>query len=448
MKKINYFLVVLLALIPQIVKAQQADVDALKKYYDAIEKFNGNGPIPVEKAPRHYKGDIPFKDYYKTYRDKKVRTFIDEKFVFLKESRQQLLQLQKKMEEIKNKTSMKWEKLREYNNLAPQIMSILPTDTFGITFNDYNQMCFIDLRTGTVFDAKDLNDDLESIAYLAREQSIPDYIYDPSYSLYELLSDKFYKPDSPEKMCKALEGIEVYRTDIREYDIIKSIKVRREYKGLEYDVEFQKPTQSPLGRLDNIVSYSVKNYLQKVYIVKWLEKLKKCIGMQVIYFENEMGYSRQIYQEDLPKYKIWTLDNIIFSEEDGDQELVAIIKNGEETKRLGMRKCIYLTHDDLKDIFPENYRLYDGRVLPYDYVVKHAKKSNSKKEDPGLNMLVNYAKMPESWVGRDLNSFLSVFPKAKLVRKTISGGKAIRVYHVKGKECIFKDGKCTSVDKI
>ena len=54
----------------------------------------------------------------------------------------------------------------------------------------------------------------------------------------------------------------------------------------------------------------------------------------------------------------------------------------------------------------------------------------------------------EIWVGQNVSLFLAEFPKAKLVKNTVSGGKAIRIYHVNGNEFVFKDGVCTSVTKI
>jgi hypothetical protein len=53
----------------------------------------------------------------------------------------------------------------------------------------------------------------------------------------------------------------------------------------------------------------------------------------------------------------------------------------------------------------------------------------------------------EIWVGQNVSLFLVEFPKAKMIKNTVSGGKAVRIYHANGNEYVFKDGICTSVTK-
>jgi hypothetical protein len=441
-------------------KTTAKNKENIKKYYSAIDRMNGKGGIAVAKAKRDYIGDMPFREYYKLKldggREKSIAlisSFLDEKFVFDKELRQEkLTQLEqsegKSLSERPKGFTSGIEDLEDFKSMQP-------TDTFGLCIDIWKpesgfrdkQPLFINLRTGKQYllHEYDLNNMLESITYLAKSPSIPDFQYDPSYSLTELFKYEWYYPDSPEKMCKALEGLEVYRTDINDYDVITSVNVRRsdDWNGgpahLIYDVKYQKG------------GYDKNRWEYDVFSVKWYEQLKKCIGMKVIFCEN--GEERILYQDFLSNIPYWTLESVELGNLDGRAALVATIKQGQKTERLdAVYNGLFLTRNNL-DIFSKDRNMYSHRLLPYDYVKKHAVKApESVKSELSWFAKTYQESMMQSfreiWVGLNVSLFLAEFPKAKLVKNTVSGGKAIRIYHVNGNEFVFKDGVCTSVTKI
>lgn len=493
-------------LIPQVAKSQidQDGAENLKKYYTAINRMQGRGTIKVEKAPRDYKGEMPFYEYYKMKLeggwDKQrtlVSSFLDEKFVFEKSRRQEVItklngagnktlmkekiefqmdSLRKAMTTInyrkeKDKAIILQNKIDSLINLRgnyinvdndrkkafsykayaddikiDEFLAMEPTDTFGLFINAEQRVQFINLRTGKCYYPYilDLNQLLESTTYLSKSPSVPDFKYDPSYSLTELFNYEWYYPESPEKMCKALEGLEVYRTDINDYDVISSVSVRRsdDWNGgpahLIYDVKYQKG------------GYDKNRWEYNVFSVKWYEQLEKCIGMKVIFCNN--GEERILYQDFLSNIPYWTLESVELGNLDGRTALVATIKQGQKTERLdAVYNGLFLTRNNLV-IFPKDRNMYSHRLLPYDYVKKHAVKAPESVKSE-LSWLAKtyqesvYQSLREVWVGSSVSIFLSSFPNAKLVKNTVSGGKAIRIYHVGGNEFVFKDGVCTSVTK-
>ena len=509
MKKSIITIIVGLAwmLTPQVAKSQmeQNGTDNLKKYYSAIDRMHGKGPIKVEKAPRDYKGDMPFYEYYKLKLDggwdkqrTLVSTFLDEKFVFEKVRRQDIItklvgnenkKLMKEKIEFqidslhKAQVNLNYRKEKDkfniiqnkldsltvlrgsyldldndrkkafnYNAYADdkkidEFLAMEPTDTFGLYINAEQRVQFINLRTGKCYYPYilDLNQLLESTTYLSKSPSIPDFQYDPSYSLTELFNYEWYYPDSPEKMCKALEGLEVYRTDINDYDVITSVNVRRsdDWNGgpahLIYDVKYQKG------------GYDKNRWEYDVFSVKWYEQLKKRIGMKVIFCEN--GEERILYQDFLSIIPYWTLESVELGNLDGRTALVATIKQGQKTERLdAVYNGLFLTRNNLV-LFPKDRNMYSHRLLSYDYVKKHAVKAPESVKSE-LSWLAKtyqesvYQSLREVWVGSSVSLFLSSFPNAKLVKNTVSGGKAVRIYHVGSNEFVFKDGVCTSVTKI
>ena len=442
-------------------KKQTANVENIKRYREGIAKMHGNGKIAVAKTKRDYKGDMPFREYYKLKldggREKSialVSSFLDEKFVFDKELRQEKLSLLEKSEGQGTASRPKGFTLCDDADIK-DFKSMLPTDTFGLCIDVWKpesgfrdkQPLFINLRTGRqcLLHEYDLNNMLESTTYLSKSPSIPDFQYDPSYSLTELFNYEWYYPEYPEKMCKALEGLEVYRTDINDYDVITSVSVRRsdDWNGgpahLIYDVKYQKG------------SYNKNRWEYDVFSIKWYEELKKCIGMKVIFCDN--GEERILYQDFLSNIPYWTLESVELGNLDGRAALVATIKQGQKTERLdAVYNGLFLTRNNL-DIFPKDRNMYSHRLLPYDYVKKHAVKApeSVKSELSWLAKTYHESMMQsfrEIWVGQNVSLFLAEFPKAKLVKNTVSGGKAVRIYHVGGNEFVFKDGVCTSVTKI
>ena len=423
------------------------NLENLKRYHEGIAKMNGNigGIIAKEKAERDYKADMPFKDYFELNRskfDNLAPTFLDEKFVFDQELKEQ------------NQVMNYDPDIDEYN-------SLLPTDTFGITIDvwhpekfDKKQALFINLRTGQLFLIWQFNlyKILESTTYLSKMSSGPDFVYDPSYSLDELFNYKWYYPENPEKMCKALEGLQVYRTRfdsysyINDYDVIKSVKVERkktwnnEPASLIYNVEY-KNGKNP---------YDTR-WKGGAFSVKWYEKLQKCIGMKVIYCNN--GEERLLYKDFIDILPVWILESVALGKLDRDKSetLVAIIRKGEETKRLNaMDVCTFITHEDL-NLYPGDNR-YSSRLLPYEYVKEHSIIMPESMKSQ-LSWYAKTAKesmnqsLREIWVGQKVSLFLSQFPNAKLIKNTVSGGKTVKIYHVNGNEFVFKDGICTSVTK-
>lgn len=441
-------------------KKQTANVENIKKYREGIARMQGNGKIAVAKTKRDYKGDMPFREYYKLKlgggREKSialVSSFLDEKFLFDKELHlEKLAQLEqsegKSLSERPKGFTSGIEDLEDFKSMQP-------TDTFGLCIDVWKpesgfrdkQPLFINLRTGKQYllHEYDLNNMLESITYLAKSPSIPDFKYDPSYSLTELFKYEWYYPESPEKMCKALEGLEVYRTDINDYDVITSVNVRRsdDWNGgpahLIYDVKYQKG------------GYDKNRWEYDVFSVKWYEQLKKCIGMKVIFCDN--GEERILYQDFFSNIPYWTLESVELGNLDGRTALVATIKQGQKTERLdAVYNGLFLTRNNL-EIFPKDRNMYSHRLLPYDYVKKHAVKApESVKSELSWFVKTYQESMMQSfreiWVGLNVSLFLAEFPKAKLVKNTVSGGKTIKIYHVNGNEFVFKDGVCTSVTKI
>ena len=449
-------------LTPQVAKSQteQDGTANLKKYYTAIDRMHGKGAIKVEKAPRDYKGDIPFYEYYKMKIedggwDKPralVSTFLDEKFVFDQVRRQEIIT--KLVDNENNRKKAFSYKAHADDKKIDDFLAMEPTDTFGLFINAEQRVVqFINLRTGKCYYLYnlDLNQLLESTTYLSKSPSIPEFQYDPSYSLTELFNYKWYYPDYPEKMCKALEGLEVYRTDINDYDVIKSVKVRRsdDWNGgpatLYYDVEYQNG-KSEYGR----------NPGEKAFTIKWYEELKKCIGMKVIYCYNQEELL--LYKDFVDAFPVWTLESVELGNlgeiHSSRQALVITIKRGQQTKRLdALYNGVFLTRKNI-DLYPKDDKhRYQSRLLPYDYVEKHAVKMPESVKSELTWLAKSYYEsilqsFREIWVGQKVSFFLSEFPNAKLVKNTVSGGKAIRIYHVKGNEFIFKDGVCTSVTKI
>lgn len=485
----------------------------IKKYYSAIDRMNGKGAIKVEKVARDYKGNMPFYEYYKLKLEGRgdkdrtlVSTFLDEKFVFDKDKRQEIIS---KLAEADNKDLMKekiefqMDSLRkamgnpnnrkekekavrmrkmidsltvlrgQYLNTdqdrakafsykayandkrIDEFLKMEPTDTFGLYIDAKNGVQFINLRTGICYYPYDLdlNQLLESTTYLAKKPSIPDFTYDPSYSLTELFNYEWFYPEYPEKMCKALEGLEVYRTDINDYDIITSVKVRR-FDGLSdgpthllYDVQYKKGYNSPFKN-DNPL------WDNTAFSIKWYEQLKKCIGMKVLYCNN--GEERLLYKDFINSLPTWTLESVELGdlgENSHKPALIATIRNGQQIKRLNaVSVCVFLTRGNL-ELFPKDINQYSHRLLPFDYVEKNAKKMPESMKSQ-LSWLAKSAQasmnqgLREIWIGSSVSLFLSSFPKAKLIKSTVSGGKAIRIYHVNGNEYVFKDGKCTSATKI
>jgi len=478
----------------------------IKKYYSAIDRMNGKGAIKVEKVARDYKGNMPFYEYYKLKLEGRgdkdrtlVSTFLDEKFVFDKDKRQEIIS---KLAEADNKDLMKekiefqMDSLRkamgnpnnrkemekavrmrkmidsltvlrgQYLNTdqdrakafsykayandkrIDEFLKMEPTDTFGLYIDAKNGVQFINLRTGICYYpyVLDLNQLLESTTYLAKKPSIPDFIYDPSYSLEELFNYEWFNPEYPEKMCKALEGVEVYRTDINDYDVIKSVAVRRsnvwndEPTKLYYDVVYQKGTSK----------YGV-NPGEQAFSISWYERLKKCIGMKVIYCNNEE--ERLLYRDFIDVIPSWTLVSIELGNIEGRTKLIATIKKGNQTKRLdALSNCIFLTHDNLV-LPPKDKSRYSHRLVPYEYVKKHGVNMPESEKAALTWFAKNYKEsviqtFREIWVGQKVSLFLTEFPNAKLVKNTVSGGKSVRIYHVNGNEFVFKDGVCTSVTKI
>ena len=113
--------------------------------------------------------------------------------------------------------------------------------------------------------------------------------------------------------------------------------------------------------------------------------------------------------------------------------------------------CQFLTREDL-DLYPKDLRFLK-HVLSYDYVNEHAiNMPENKKRELSLYAKNYTASLVQSfreiWVGQYISLFLSDFPKAKLVKNAVSGGKVIKIYHVDGQEFVFKDNICTSVTKI
>lgn len=395
---------------------KEEGIQNLKEYYEAINRMQGKGAsgvISVEKTERDYKGEMPFKQYYELkngkgidFYDKIIPTFLDEKFVYKQELDH-------------------------------------PTDTFGLFMRG-----FINLRTGELFGYNDLINQIESITYLEKFKSTKNFTYNSYYSLRELLDYKSFYPEIPEKLCDALKGIEVYRMDVQDYDVIESVKVRRfEDKGryrYDYKVEYQKNKRNEWWKNES-------------FSIKWYEELKKYIGLKFI-----IG-NKILYQEIIPQMPIWILENVelgYLRPNDRNRSLVATIRSGQETKRLdATRACMYITHE-ISDLYSGGNDKYVDYLLPYDHVKRKAIKmpDSVKKQIKQTNEFIKY--LGESYksdmhkifnspsVGTSLSVFLNMFPKAKLIKNTISGGKAIRVYHVNGYECVFKDGVCTSVNKI
>lgn len=441
----------------------------IKKYYSAIDRMNGKGAIKVEKVARDYKGNMPFLEYYKLKlvsgidkSTKLVSTFLDEKFVFIKELRDEKITMLKQSE-----GQGSYSRPEGFRNCSDDdirdFYSMLPTDTFGICIDTWKpglgsknkEPLFINLRTGKMYLLNEFNlcSILESTTYLAKKPSIPDFTYDPSYSLTELFNYEWFYPEYPEKMCKALEGLEVYRTDINDYDIITSVKVRR-FDGLSggpthllYDVQYKKGYNSPFKN-DNPL------WDNTAFSIKWYEQLKKCIGMKVLYCNN--GEERLLYKDFITSLPTWTLESVELGdlgENSHKPALIATIRNGQQIKRLNaVSVCVFLTRGNL-ELFPKDINQYSHRLLPFDYVEKNAKKMPESMKSQ-LSWLAKSAQasmnqgLREIWIGSSVSLFLSSFPKAKLIKSTVSGGKAIRIYHVNGNEYVFKDGKCTSVTKI
>jgi len=465
MKKFFNFVVVaglVLTLFPQVSNAQELN---LKKYYDAIDRMNGKGAIAVEKSKRDYVGDMPFSEYYKYklvagYGDRNnlVSTFLDEKFVFIPELREEKISQLRQYEE--GKARRRPEGFINCSDAAiNDFKSMLPTDTFGLCIDEWKprmgrslkQPLFINLRTGRLCLLHEfgLNNILESTTYLAKKSSFPDFKYEPSYSLTELFKYEWYYPENPEKMCEALKGLEVYRTDINDYDVITSVKVRRSDNmnggpaQLIYDVECEK------GKFVNNHRWE-----WDFFSIKWYEQLKKCIGMKVIYCSD--GEERLLYKDWISALPTWTLKSIelgnLGEKSDSRPALIATICSGQRTKRLdAVHSCLFLTHGKLK-LSPKDNSRYRGRLLSYKYVEEHS----TKMPESVKNELTWFAKMytesmvqslREIWVGQNVSLFLVEFPKAKMIKNTVSGGKAVRIYHANGNEYVFKDGICTSVTK-
>lgn len=424
------------------------NIEYLKKYYASLGKTNSKGIIPVEKTKRDYTGDIPFRDYYKTFHyDMSISTFLDEKFVLDKELWEDKLTQLKAVKQRK----------RHYDRIK-DLLSTLPTDTFGLYADEWQDEsgfvrkgeAFINLRTGRVFklDEFGLNNILESTTYLAKYASVPDFKYDPSYSLSELFDYEYYYPEFPEKMCKALEGVEVYNLNINDYDVITSVRVQKGnfWNGrhkLTYDVEFKKgKVQSGIKGVGSFFS------------IKWYEKLKEYIGKKVIYCDK--SEERLLYNDFISSFDKWTLESVelgtLGEGYSRKAALVATIRNGQQTKRLdAVSDCQFLTREDL-DLYPKDLRFLK-HVLSYDYVNEHAiNMPENKKRELSLYAKNYTASLVQSfreiWVGQSISLFLSDFPKAKLVKNAVSGGKVIKIYHVDGQEFVFKDNICTSVTKI
>ncbi len=388
-------------------------LENLNKYHAAINRTNGDGIISVEKRERDYKGEIPFSEYIKLRnRDdliiKLIPTFIDEQFVL----KQDLSQ---------------------------------PKDTFGLYKN--GDIYFINLRTGDCYTYYSMCDKMESLSYLAKYNSTKDFIYDPSYSLCELLNDELFNPMMPEKMCEALRDIEVYRTDKGDYDVIESVTVSREkdYKGnikYKYKVGYKN---------ESIV------WNNNAFSIKWYEQLNKCIGKSFVYCEDDIH--RWLYKETIPNVTIWTLEKVelgYLNSSDKKYSLVATIRSGQNIKRINAAEsCMFITHK-LTDLYPQNIDKYKKCLLPYDFVKTNVKKmpESVKNDIKRINKLNNAIgnlfkeSLKDFYVGLSLSYFLGANPKAKLIKSTISGGKAIRVYHSNGYEYIFKDGVCTSANRF
>lgn len=411
-------------------------------YYSSVTKMNqaASGPIAVKKKERAYDGTIRFRDFYQIkqqYSD--FDSFIDEKYVF--DIKDISAMIAKYEEDANDPTAHA--RSRDFALEELRKLRAMETDTFAICniiTNNREEWHFIDLRTGEPFNISNASK-VESLSYLNNLSKAKKMVYDGKYSIIELLSPDLYKVDFPEKLCESLVGEKVYLISNNEYDEISNV----EFVNGKYKVFVKKN-----GEIKNI---------KEIISVKWYEELLKYVGKNVLVVSG--GYN--IYQEDLQKYNIWTIEKIEVENKEysGIGLYVTCSKDG-KTAWADAAACSYLTHE-LDFESGKNFvhgstsgfeESYGTILLHYDYVKANAPHMSEEQKAMVKSMSNFFGKIFDEaaykyiYENMSLSQFRKKEPDAKQVLSKVENGNAIRVFHVKGYEVIFVNEKCTNVNKL
>ena len=408
----------------------------LEKYHQAIAKFNQpqSGPIAIKAQERAYDGTMPFNEFLMksnitgfTYTSvqEKFSTFIDESFSFHPK------------------------RLPNYRGNQDII-----GDTFGICIDEIHkgyskQVLFINLRTGEEYLIEDMKSYLESNSYLKIIAQVPDFVYDGTYSINEVLDPLRFGDENSEKICDALVGEQVFILETLQYDTIASVK--KWVSSYNDDVSYTL-------RLGGGKEYSPRG----VVSVKWYQQLQKFIGHQVLRVRTQHPKFNvnDIYLEDLPKLGPWTIEKIeAGKDERGLSGLYVTIRKGNDVETVDWSSCILLTHDIDFEREYEGVKYPNPLILSYDYMkanvvkmpeyVKQEEKARQKYLEAALTDALTNGVANGVMVGMSISTFLRNYPKAKLINSTVnSKGKVAKVYHTGSWEVVFVNGKCTSCTKL
>ena len=403
----------------------------LEKYNQAIAKFNQpqSGPIAMKAQERAYDGTIPFNEFLETTsygeeKRKKILTFLDETFSFHP----------KRVSEYKGNQT-------------------IINDTFGICIDqlhkDYSQdVLFINLRTGEEYTLTELKPFLESNTYLENLSQSPDFVYDGTYSINEVLDPLRFGDMNFERITDALVGEQVFVIETLQYDTIASVKK---------SVYRHNDLFSCMIKLKSGKEYSPRGIVS----VKWYQQLQKFIGRQVLRVRTYNGFNvNDIYQEDLPKLGSWTIEKIEAGKDDrGRNGLYVTIRKLNDRETLDWESCTFLTHDIDFGREYEGVKYPNPLILSYDYMkanvvkmpeyVKQETQARKKYLEAVLSEALTNGVANGMLVGMSITTFLRQCPNAKLVNSAVNAnGKVAKVYHVGSWEVVFVNGKCSSCTKL
>lgn len=415
-------------------KARERELEIQKenlaKYYESIAKFKQqqSGPIAVKTKERAYDGTIPFrlfwqKNYYPNYKSAELlSTFLDETFSVHP----------KMLDKCKDK---------------PDIEQFI-NDKFGISLVEYSmgqRGALINLRTGKMYRLEkkdDFPEYLESDSYLKVLAQSPDFIYDDTYSIYEVLDPLRFGDYCSEKICDALVGEQVFIVNTLQYDEIESV---------------EKFWNGTFSRYDyNVKLKSGKEYLRREIVgVKWYQQLQKYVGKQVLRVRTDNKFNvNDIYLEDVQNSEPWTVEKIEVVNDNGDNKLNVTIRKGSYVESVDWKSCILLTHDIDFGREYEGVEYPNPLILSYEYMkantVKMPEYVRQKELARQKNIEALEAELAaniinDMMLGMSLATFLRENPKAKLVNSAVNAnGKVAKVYHLGNLEFVFVNGKCTS----
>jgi len=401
----------------------------LEKYHQAIAKFNQpqSGPIAVKAQERTYDGTMPFNEFLQKAGSnvkENISTFLDETFSFHPR------------------------RVADYKGSQDII-----GDTYGICIGRlhkgyYEDVLFINLRTGEEYRIEDMKPYLESNSYLKILAQVPDFVYDGTYSISEVLDPLRFGDENSEKICDALVGEQVFILETLQYDTIASVK-------------------KLVTSYNDNVSYTIKLKGGKEYSprgvvgVKWYQQLQKFIGRQVLRVRTNNRFNvNDIYQEDLPKLGPWTVEKMEAGKNDrGRNGLYVTIRKGNDVETVDWESCTFLTHDIDFGREYEGVKYPNPLILSYEYMkanvvkmpeyVKQEEKARQKYLEAALTDALTNGVANGMMVGMSVTTLLRNYPEAKLVNSAVNpNGKVAKVYHAGSWEIVFVNGKCTSCTKL